>query len=98
MARRRYVVAYDIREDMRLRRVADVAKDYGHRLQYSVFICDLSQRELLWLKRDLGEVMNLAVDSVAIIDLGEALGRGAECVEFLGFRPYDLPEDDPLVW
>ena len=98
MARRRYILAYDIREERRLRRVCDVAKNYGQRLQYSVFVCDLSARELLWLKTDLGIVMNQGEDSVVLIDLGEAGGRGSECVEFIGFRPYDLPDDGPLIW
>ena len=36
MARRRYLVAYDIREDRRLRNVASCMEGYGERIQYSV--------------------------------------------------------------
>jgi len=98
MARQRYVVAYDIRDELRLRRVANVAKDYGHRLQYSVFVCDLSDTELLWLKHDLGAVMNQGEDSVVIIDLGPAMTRGQDCFEFIGPRQYDLPQSGPVIW
>ena len=45
MARRRYLVAYDIREDRRLRNVATCMEGYGDRIQYSVFVCDLSEEE-----------------------------------------------------
>jgi CRISPR-associated protein Cas2 len=37
--RHRYIVAYDIRDEVRLRRVHDVVRGYGIRLQYSVFLC-----------------------------------------------------------
>lgn len=98
MARRRFIVAYDIRDDRRLRRVCEVTKNYGKRLQYSVFVCDLSDRELLWLKRDLGDTMNQGLDSVVIVDLGDAETRGTQCFDFLGHRQYDLPRSGPLVW
>ena len=90
-------MAYDIRDDRRLRQVCEVAKYYGRRLQYSVFVCDLGDRELLGLKYEAGRVMNLRVDSLVIIDLGELSGRGGECIEFLGHRPYELPDDEPLI-
>ncbi|VEJ57751.1 CRISPR-associated endonuclease Cas2 [Arachnia propionica] len=36
--RRRYLVAYDIREPGRLRRICKLMEAHGERLQYSVFI------------------------------------------------------------
>jgi CRISPR-associated endonuclease Cas2 len=36
VARRRYLVAYDIRDDRRLRLVAGCMEGYGSRVQYSV--------------------------------------------------------------
>jgi len=44
MARRRYLVAYDIRDDRRLRSIAGCMEGYGTRIQYSVFVCDCSDR------------------------------------------------------
>jgi hypothetical protein len=40
--------------------------------------------------------MNEFVDSIAIVDLGEAAGRGMECFEFLGFGGY-LPRKGPRI-
>jgi CRISPR-associated protein Cas2 len=51
-ARTRYLLTYDIREPRRLRRVHQVAKDFGDPLQYSVFVCDLTEIELLDLKSE----------------------------------------------
>lgn len=95
MRRRRYVVAYDIRDDRRLRRIHLVCREWGDPLQYSVFICDLTPVERVSLVAGLLEEMKQAVDSVVLIDLGESDGRGGECFEFLGAVPYGLPTGGP---
>lgn len=95
--RTRYLLAYDIREPRRLRRVHSIAKDFGEPLQYSVFVCDLTPMELLDLKAELLDRMNLSEDSVAIFDLGAPAARTIKCVEFMGVqRP--LPDESPRVW
>jgi CRISPR-associated protein Cas2 len=72
MARRRYLVAYDIREDRRLRDIASCMEGYGERIQYSVFICDLSEQEAVLMRGDVEARMKRSEDSVMIIDLGRA--------------------------
>jgi CRISPR-associated protein Cas2 len=72
MARRRYLVAYDIRDDRRLRSIATCMEGYGTRVQYSVFVCDLSDRERVLLRGDVETLMNMSEDSVMIVDLGVA--------------------------
>lgn len=84
MARRRYLVAYDIREPVRLRQVHTAMKGFGDPLQYSVFLCDLDGMEHVRLKATLRAIIHERLDSVAIVDLGESRGRGMECFEFLG--------------
>jgi len=69
MARRRYLVAYDIRDDRRLRMIAGCMEGYGTRIQYSVFICDLSERELFVMRGDIEARMKMSEDSVMVIDL-----------------------------
>ena len=46
------LVAYDITDAKRLRRVAEVCEDYGVRVQYSIFECHLDEDEFeeFWLK------------------------------------------------
>jgi CRISPR-associated protein Cas2 len=72
MARRRYLVAYDIRDDRRLRSVAICMEGYGTRIQYSVFVCDLSDREKFVMRGDVEARMKLSEDSVMIVELGSA--------------------------
>lgn len=72
MARRRYLVAYDIRDDRRLRGIAGCMEGYGTRIQYSVFVCDLSAQEKILMRGDIEALMKASEDSVMVIDLGYA--------------------------
>ena len=38
------LIVYDIADARRLHKVAEVCKDYGIRIEYSVFECDLDER------------------------------------------------------
>lgn len=82
--RNRYVVTYDIRESKRLRRVHKKMEGFGDALQYSVFVCDLSKKELILMEEAIGDLMNLGDDSLLIIDVGPAVGRGSKAVKTLG--------------
>jgi CRISPR-associated protein Cas2 len=81
------LVERDISDPNRLRRVHEVVKGYGYSLQYSLFICDLSEVEKIGLRSDLGGVIRFTEDRVAIVDLGEAESRGMSCFEFMGVHP-----------
>ncbi len=70
MARRRYLIAYDIADPRRLRRTIKVMEAYGERLQYSVFLCDLTRSELTQWRADILGVVKVDEDSVVTIDLG----------------------------
>ena len=93
MARRRYLIAYDIREPRRLRQVCKVMEGQGDRLQYSVFVCDLSRSELIHARHAVERAMNLDEDSVVIVDLGEV--ADARFV-FVGQR-LRLPSNEPRI-
>ena len=45
---------------------------YGGRIQYSVFVCDLSDEEAVLLRGDLEVRIRRSEDRVMIIDLGRA--------------------------
>ena len=96
MARRRWLVAYDIRDPKRLRKVFETMKGYGEHLQYSVFVCDMDRSEKTAMCADLAEIIKHTEDSVAIVDLGEAEAPGSLRFEFMGtHRP--LPTSGPHV-
>jgi CRISPR-associated protein Cas2 len=81
--RNRYLVTYDIAEDKRLRRVFRCLNGYGDPIQ-SVFFCDLSPQERVFLLVDLAEIIHQQEDQVLIVNLGPIDGRGSEVVESLG--------------
>ena len=85
--RSRFLLCYDVRDDRRLRKAARVAEAFGHRLQYSVFLCDLSDIERIRLEGDLADVLELAVDSVMLVDLGPAGTHSGRRFRWLGSRP-----------
>ena len=97
MNRRRYLVAYDIRDDRRLRLVHRRMKEFGYPLQYSVFICDLDAREKITMRSAVGAAIHHRTDSIVIVDLGIANERGSECFEFMGARAHDLPRQEATV-
>ncbi len=70
MSRRRYLIAYDIADPARLRRICRSMKGYGDRLQYSVFVCDLNPSELIHARLDVEQLMLMSEDSLVIVDLG----------------------------
>ncbi|MBO0802474.1 MAG: CRISPR-associated endonuclease Cas2 [Nocardiopsaceae bacterium] len=94
MARQRYLVAYDIRDDRRLRAIAKCMEGYGERIQYSVFLCDLSDRERIALRGDITTLMKLPEDSVMIVDLGPA--GDSSRFQFLGHHER-LPSSDVVI-
>ena len=80
-----YLVAYDISDPKRLRRVAQTCEDFGYRKQLSVFLCRLSPTEFVRLKSRLCDVIHLEQDQVLFIPLCpkcvngiESLGRPTE--------------------
>lgn len=68
--RRRHLIAYDIADPVRLRRVIKLMEGYGDRLQYSVFLCDLSGLERARWEFDIRSLLHMGEDSVVDIDLG----------------------------
>lgn len=82
--RRLYIVAYDICDPKRLRRVYKTMKGFGAHLQLSVFQCDLPEIDLVKMKAALVEVINHQEDHVLIVDLGPTEGRPIKNIESLG--------------
>ena len=72
MDARLYVVAYDIRDPKRWRRVFKTMNGYGEWLQLSVFQCRLSRRRRIELVAALKEIIHHEEDHVLVLDLGEA--------------------------
>ena len=83
-----WLVAYDICDPKRLRKVAQTCEDFGCRRQYSVFFCRLSATDMVKLKSRLYDILDLQEDQVLFIPLcnrcagqTEALGRPVEAYD-----------------
>jgi CRISPR-associated protein Cas2 len=88
-----WLVAYDISDPKRLRKVAQACEDYGFRKQFSVFLCRLSATDLVRLKSRLYEIIDLQRDQVLFIPL---CNRCASAMESLG-RPVEAHDAKDVV-
>ncbi|NIA21618.1 MAG: CRISPR-associated endonuclease Cas2 [Anaerolineaceae bacterium] len=81
--RNRYLVAYDISDDRRRNSVFKTLMANGDHMQFSVFLCDLSDMELARLRGQLTETINQRQDQIIVLNLGPAessLSARLECI------------------
>ncbi len=88
-----YLVAYDIANPKRLRKVARTCEDFGHRKQLSVFLCRVSPTDFVRLRSRLHEIVDLAQDQVLFIPL---CGKCMNEIESLG-KPTDAADAKDIV-
>ncbi len=88
-----HLVAYDISDPKRLRKVARACEDFGIRRQFSVFTCRLSPTDLVRLRSRLYDVIDLDHDQVLFIPL---CARCAGLIEAMG-RPVEAHDARDVV-
>ncbi|HNC18211.1 MAG TPA: CRISPR-associated endonuclease Cas2 [Accumulibacter sp.] len=62
-----YLVAYDIADPKRLRRIERTIAAVGERLHNSLFVCELTEIERERLQRRVARLIDAAVDSVQYV-------------------------------
>ena len=92
------LIKYDVSTESpggkrRLRRVARACKDYGQRVQFSVFECEVDPAQWVKLKDRLVKEIDPEADSLRFYFLGANWKRR---VEHVGAKPA-LDLDGPLV-
>ena len=92
------LVTYDVNTQdeagrKRLRRVARACLDWGQRVQFSVFECEVDPAQWIALRARLLAEIDPALDSLRFYRLGKA-GRAA--VEHVGAKPI-LDLEGPLI-
>ena len=93
------LVTYDVRTEdaagrRRLRRVARACLDWGQRVQYSVFECEVDPAQWVALRARLMGEVDLTCDSLRFYRLGKA---GRLAVEHVGAKAV-LDLEGPLVF
>ncbi len=83
-------ICYDITDDRRRARVAAILKDFGRRVQRSVFEADLSQDRFDTLVRRLRRLIRPEEDSIRLYRLCESCR--AKIVVVCGPPPYKKPD------
>lgn len=86
------LVSYDIPDDRRRTRLAHALKDFGERVQYSVFECRLKEEQLNRLRTRVAALIEAAEDSVRIYRLC------AECAARLEIQGLGPSTEDPNVY
>jgi len=87
-----YSICYDIRDDHRRNQVVKALKDYGERVQLSVFEANLRPEELSRLKERLKSIIDRGEDNVRIYPLCAAcIGR----IEIMG--PGMVTQDPEII-
>lgn len=88
-----YLVAYDISDPKRLRKVAQICEDFGLRWQYSVFLCRLTATNLVRFKTRLYDIIDQNLDQILFIPICH---RCVEGIETLG-RPLERYDAHDIV-
>lgn len=91
------LISYDVASDdtgqRRLRRVARACKDYGQRVQYSVFECIVDPAQWTMLKERLISEIDPEKDSLRFYYLGSNYKHR---MEHIGAKP-PVEQDGPLI-
>lgn len=95
-----YIVMYDICDPKRLHHVMETTRDFGDRIQLSVFLCQLSEKDLVILRERLRGEINAREDQVLFVKLGPVTnkdGPGEDRIEHLG-RPAEIPDSKTFIF
>lgn len=86
-----WLVTYDVADDRRRTRIYNLMRGYGDHIQFSVFRCVLSDRQLAELRARLEPEVHAHEDQVLLVPLGSpepsrfakwiTVGRGMEAIE-----------------
>ena len=93
------LVTYDIADTespagaRRLRQIAIICKDYGQRVQFSVFECEINEMQFEVLRAKVLKVMDLRLDSVRFYKL---MGARDRALEAYGVDKY-VDFNEPLI-
>lgn len=59
-----YIICFDVSNEKRLRKVAIQLENFGTRIQYSLFECHLSPKNIAFLKHRLEKIIDPQADHI----------------------------------
>lgn len=94
--RRRYVISYDVSDDKRRTQLFNLLSGNGDRIQYSVFLAELTGSELIRLRGKVGSIINHSEDQCLFVDMGREGRPLDQMLETVG-RSYQPPSRSMIV-
>lgn len=93
------LITYDVNTETaagrkRLTKIAKICRNYGQRVQNSVFECDLDASQIVLVRQQLLHVINGETDSIRIYNLGN---RYSSKIEQYGSKKSYDPEGDLIL-
>ena len=85
------LISYDIPDDRRRTRLAHALKDFGHRVQYSVFEANLDDEQTARLRTRIAALIEPVENGVRIYRIC------AECAGKLEIQGLGRPTQDPEI-
>ena len=89
------LVSYDIVDDKQRTKLAKRLQNYGQRVQYSVFECDLDQEKLKEMKKQALKFVNKKTDSLRIYKLCESCRKN---IDSIGVKRIEHDEEIVVLW
>lgn len=93
-----YIVAYDISNNKLRSKVAKFLQNHGTRIQFSVFCCRLTPKELIKLKEDLKKlIVTEPTASILFVKSGQVIDdMSLPEVEWIGNK-WEDPNNDNVI-
>ncbi len=88
------IVSYDIVDDKNRTKIAKKMCNYGSRIQYSVFECNINKTQYKEMKKQLKKFIDPEKDSIRFFRL---CGECKRNVESLGIKKGYVPEKDEAI-
>jgi len=84
-----FLISYDVSDNKKRNKVAKILEEYGRRVQYSVFYCQLNKKVLFDLLSRISKIIDRDSDSILAIMLPQGWEK-----YMVGTLKNDLPEDE----
>jgi len=91
-----FIVAYAVSDPKRLYRVHKRLLGFGEPQQYSIFLCLLSQKELVLMMDVIEEEIKKSEDRVMIVNLGPESTNTKDRITFIGTK-MEFPTREAII-
>ncbi|WP_286819517.1 CRISPR-associated endonuclease Cas2 [Desulfobacter sp. UBA2225] len=84
-----YVVAYDVKSDKKRKKISELLEEWGVRVNFSVFECEIPRKALSPLKKKIEALINPKSDSVLYYPLCLNCRSQSERCGMTAFRSFE---------